>query len=184
MSVTNAVKQTARLKDGREMTIRNAAAADAAEIVGYMAAVGGESDNLTFGAGELDMTAEKEMEFIAELHGDGRSVMLLGLVGGELACVSTLRCSARPRVRHNAEFSITVRRKFWNLGAGDALLAAVVAYARERGDIRNIHLGVRVGNDTAIHLYEKHGFVNIGTEKRSMFFGGEYHDSYLMDLYL
>jgi L-amino acid N-acyltransferase YncA len=166
------------------MTIRTAAAADAAEIVAYMADVGGESDNLTFGAGELDLTVDKETKLLADLYADGRSVMLLGLLGGELACASALRCSERPRVRHNAEFSITVRRKYWNLGAGDALMSAVVDYARVLGDIKNIHLGVRVGNDSAIHLYEKHGFVNIGTEKRSMYFGGEYHDSYLMDLYL
>ncbi|SHI02110.1 L-amino acid N-acyltransferase YncA [Sporobacter termitidis DSM 10068] len=184
MEAVNTLSETALLKDGRTLAIRSAVPEDAAAIVEYMCAVGGESDNLTFGAGEFDMSAEKEAEFIADLHKDGRSIMLAGFVGGELASVSALNCRGRLRNRHNADFSLTVREKFWGIGAGDAMLRAIINYARAHGDIINIHLGVVSGNDKAIRLYEKHGFQKIGDEKRSMRIGGAFVDADLMDLYL
>jgi ribosomal protein S18 acetylase RimI-like enzyme len=185
MNISNTVNRAALLKNGLTLTVRNVTPDDAESVVAYMDAVGGESNNLTFGAGELEITAEKEREIIDGVHRDGRSVMLAGYIGWELTSVSSLKCLERPRVRHNSDFSITVREKFWNLGVGDAMLRAVVDYARERGDIKNITLGVRAGNDGAVHLYEKHGFVRTGMTKDYFRFGdGSYCDAYLMDLYL
>lgn len=172
------------LKNASALTIRKVTPADAGNIVAYMDHVGGESDNLTFGPGELNMTVLKETEFIENIHKDGRSLMLAGLIAGEIASVATLKCHERKRVRHNAYFSITVRQKYWGIGVGNAMLTELIGHAKACGDIRNITLGVRAGNDRAISLYEKHGFVKIGVQKYYFYFGGNYHDSILMDLYL
>lgn len=184
MKRENAVLLTHTLKNGQVLTLRNAVPSDAEQVVAYMQLVGGESDNLSFGAGELELTAAEEREFIETLHSDGRSVMLVGLIEGELAAMASLTCEERPRIRHDADLSISVREKYWNLGIGSAMLHALIDYAKRRGDIINIFLGVRVGNDNAIHLYEKHGFETIGCEKRALYFGGAYHDSNMMELCL
>lgn len=49
-------------------------------------------------------------------------------------------------------------------GAGDALVAAMLNYARDHELVR-LTLEVRVGNVPAIALYEKHGFTRIGLRK-------------------
>jgi ribosomal protein S18 acetylase RimI-like enzyme len=46
-------------------------------------------------------------------------------------------------------------------GVGDALIAAVVAWAREQG-VANVVLDVRVSNDRAVALYSRNGFVDVG----------------------
>ena len=48
-------------------------------------------------------------------------------------------------------------------GVGDRLVAAVEAWARRAG-ARALRLGVLPGNDTAIALYRRHGFV-LGTQR-------------------
>ena len=166
------------------MAIRTMVPEDAEAFIAHMQTVCAESENLTFSPEDLHMTPEKERQRIEEFHKDGRSVMLAGFIDGKLSAVSTLRCAERIRIRHNAEFSLTVLKKYWNNGAGDAMLQAVIGYARTRGDIKSIELGVKATNAAGIHLYEKHGFVQIGVHKDAMRFGEDYCDTNLMDLHL
>lgn len=49
-------------------------------------------------------------------------------------------------------------------GVGTALLKALLADAEARG-AAHIDLEVRAGNDAAIRLYERHGFVQIGVRR-------------------
>lgn len=49
-------------------------------------------------------------------------------------------------------------------GAGDLLIREAIQKAQEKG-IGRIVLEVRVSNHAAIHLYEKNGFVTVGTRK-------------------
>ena len=184
MEEMNTSLKEVRLKNGTNLSIRKAAPSDAERIIAYMNVVGGESDNLSFGAGELNTTVQQETDLIENLHKDGRSIMLLGIIGDEIACVSALKCFERKRVRHNAEFSITVRKKYWGIGVANAVMPELFGYAKARGDIKNINLGVRVGNDKAISIYEKYGFVKIGVQKDFFYFGDTYCDVLLMDLYL
>ena len=44
-----------KLKNGKFIEIRKAKKEDAAELLDYLNLVGGESDNLTFGANEFNM---------------------------------------------------------------------------------------------------------------------------------
>jgi ribosomal protein S18 acetylase RimI-like enzyme len=51
-------------------------------------------------------------------------------------------------------------------GVGDALVAEVVRWATD-GAARDLRLRVRAGNDPAIRLYERHGFVLSGEAPRT-----------------
>lgn len=61
--------------------------------------------------------------------------------------------------------SIAVERARWSRGAGSALMAALIAWARERG-LEAIHLEVREGNGRAIAFYARHGFATVGRRPR------------------
>ena len=84
-----------KLKDGQELTLRKAEKADAANILAYLNQVGGESDNLLFGKDGMQMPVEAEEEFIESTNGCKTSVLLVGLVENEVACVGSISASSR-----------------------------------------------------------------------------------------
>ncbi len=61
--------------------------------------------------------------------------------------------------------NVAVHPDYRKQGVGDALIAAFVAYGKERNFYR-LALEVRVSNAPAIRLYEKHGFVKDGVRPR------------------
>lgn len=72
------------LKNGQTLTIRRPEHKDAVEMLNYLNLVGGESDNLLFGAGEMTLTQEQEIEYIDQMDKDESSLMLLGRIDTEL----------------------------------------------------------------------------------------------------
>lgn len=60
--------------------------------------------------------------------------------------------------------NVAVRRDRQREGIGNFLMESMIRLAEERG-ITMIHLEVRAGNETAIRLYERQGFVRDGLRK-------------------
>ena len=60
--------------------------------------------------------------------------------------------------------NVAVRRDRQREGIGNFLMESMIRLAEERG-IAMIHLEVRAGNETAIRLYERQGFVRDGLRK-------------------
>jgi [ribosomal protein S18]-alanine N-acetyltransferase len=77
--------------------------------------------------------------------------------------------------------SIVVAEEFRRRGVGSALLAAVVAWLRERNG-RRVELEVRAGNDGAIALYAGAGFLREGI--RRGYYRNPDEDAVLMSLAL
>ena len=87
-----------------------------------------------------------------------------GLVGAV-----TVEFSERPKTRHKGHvigmYVVPHARK---VGVGRALLERAIACSRERGDITVLTLTFTQGNDGAIGLYRKLGFVEFGVEPMAM----------------
>ena len=60
--------------------------------------------------------------------------------------------------------NVAVRRDRQREGIGNFLMESMIRLAAERG-VNIIHLEVRAGNETAVRLYERHGFVRDGLRK-------------------
>ena len=170
------------LKDGRILSIRKAREDDAEQLVDYINLVGGESGFLTFGKDGCRYSVEEEKQFLRNLGDNPANLYLVGFVGDELACCANLASQGKKRVAHNCEFGITVKKKYWHLGAASALLAELIDFARKDPVLEMIHLGVYENNERAIRLYEKFGFEKVGRHKRFFRIGDEYYDEILMDL--
>ena len=107
---------TVPLKDGRTLLLREGEGADAAQVLSYLNRVGGESDNLLFGQGGFPMPVEREAVFLSRQQQEEKSLMLVGFVGEELACVASCDAlTARERVAHRASVSVTVGKVVWAL---------------------------------------------------------------------
>ncbi len=134
---------------------------DAAEILEYMKQVGGETDNLTFGAEGLPISVEEETAYLKSLENSRDEVMFVAKENGKIVGDAGLRREVR-RMSHRGDFGIAVVKIHRNKGVGSMLLKKIIAFAKENAfDI--IDLQVRCDNLPAIHLYEKFGFQKIGT---------------------
>ncbi|KJS50024.1 GNAT family N-acetyltransferase [Desulfosporosinus sp. BICA1-9] len=110
------------LKNGREFLIRKATENDGEEMAKFKVCISGESDFLSFGKGELEITPETEGKIIGSENGTDNSVIILGLMDGEIAGFVTFQGGTRVRKRHGGEMGIAVLRKYWGLGIGGLLL--------------------------------------------------------------
>src|SRR5258708_37364553 len=84
-----------KIKDGRKLEITHVEPQDAAEMAAYINRVRGESDFLTSGPGELEISVEDETKFIANFEGGRFNFMLKGFVDGQI--VSSCHIMRRKR---------------------------------------------------------------------------------------
>lgn len=162
--------------------IRPAEGADAEKFLRYLALVGGESDNLTFGGEGLPFSVEEEAAMLNSVKAP--SVFLLAEGKGQILGNVSLSADNRVRMRHRGQIAISVRRDAWGKGIGSALMQAIIDYARNFPELEILNLEVRQDNARAIHLYEKFGFVKVGVDPALMKIDGKYIDYDIMQLRL
>lgn len=173
-----------KLKNGRALLIREAGAEDARAVLDYVEDISGESNFLSFGPGEFELTEAEEAAALREYRDSDNRLYIIGLVDGIIVATLSFSAGRRPRVRHSGEFGMSVRKRYWGLGIGSAMLDALIDWARGTGIVRKINLRVRTDNRRAIALYRRKGFVVEGRIRREIFLDGEYFDHYWMGLEL
>lgn len=143
------------------ITIQRASREDAEEMLEYLKTVGGQTDNLTFGAEGLPFTTEEEADFISKTENSRDEIMLVAKENGKIVGDASLSRLPR-RMSHRGDLGIAVVKEYWNKGVGSLLLSEIIEKAKENG-FEIIELQVRCDNAAAVHLYEKFGFVKFGT---------------------
>jgi len=163
--------------------VAHACEADAAAVLLYFDRTAAESSYLTFGPGELDITADQEAAFIRGLEQGKNGLMIKATVGAEIAALTIVTREPRPRLRHSGELGISVARQYWARGLGRAICQATMNAAKRVG-VRRLALKVRADNARAIQLYESLGFAHEGRLVRSLRVGDEYFDDLAMAAWL
>ena len=169
------------LPDGREVMIRPADGEDAPRMLKYMKQMLGETPFLIRTPEEFDYTAEEEAAILDRIKNDPRCLMLIAEAEGEIvACADISSSSSKSRVRHLANLGISVRKDFWKLGIGSALMERLISFAGEH-EVEQVELGVVAENRRAMNLYMKYGFTVYGTRPHAIRYAdGSYADEYLM----
>ena len=144
-----------------EIKIQRALPEDAQALLDYLRRIGGESDNLSFGAEGLPFTVEQEADFIRSHQGESKSILLVVKDGDVIVGNGSLDVLPR-RMSHRAELGISVIRDYWGKGIGSMLMNEMIAHAQKVG-LDGISLEVRTDNTRAISLYRKFGFEKIAT---------------------
>lgn len=165
-----------------EVIIRRANRSDAEKLVEYLNVIGGQSDYLTFGAGEFGKSVEQEEEYIENISEGDNAVSLVAELNGKI--VGNLNFSGGPRKRteHAGEFGVSVLNDYWGYGIGEKLIKYLIDWSKDSKIIRKINLRVRTDNARGIKLYTKLGFIEEGTIKRDFLIDGEFYDSLMMGL--
>ena len=136
--------------------IVHASPADAAELLDHLKLIGGETDNLTFGAEGLPFTVEMEASYLAKMENSRDSFMLVAKSDGHIIGNASLSRLPR-RMSHRGDLSVAVSKAYWGHGVGTLLMESLLKIARENS-FEAIDLQVRSDNKRAIRLYEKMGF--------------------------
>lgn len=171
------------LKDGRTLILRDPALEDAQEMVDYLKIVGSETDFLLADENGIEgLTLEGEREWITGTLTAANTKMFVGTVDGEIVLVCDVRAAGRSRIAHVGGIAISIKKAYWHLGIGNIAMRAMIDYAKSTGKLRLLSLEVREGNDRAIALYKRFGFVEVGRHKGKINIRGAYFDEILMDL--
>ena len=162
--------------------IERAQAEDAAALLDYLKIVGGETENLSFGAEGVPLSLEAEQTYLGKQYESADNVQYLAKVNGEIIGTASLNRKPR-RMSHRGEFGISLKKAWWGCGAASALTETVLAFAKENG-FAQLNLEVRSDNIRAIRLYEKFGFRKLCTFPCFFKINGESIDFDLMNLEL
>lgn len=162
--------------------IERAQPEDAAALLDYLKIVGGETENLSFGAEGVPLDREAEQAVLRAQYSSSDNAQYLAKVDGEIIGTASLNRSPR-RMSHRGVFGISLKKAWWGCGAASALMEAILAFARENG-FEQLNLEVRSDNARAIRLYEKYGFRKLCTFPHFFRINGAYIDFDLMNLEL
>ncbi|MBR5059612.1 MAG: GNAT family N-acetyltransferase [Clostridia bacterium] len=150
--------KTVVLKDGRECTLRHCTGDDGCEALDFFLKVHEETDYLLSYPDENKMTAEDESSFLEKIAGSEREAEIVAVLGGRIVGMAGFSSMGGFfKVRHRAEFGISVLKEYWNLGIGGALMDACLECAAAAG-YKQVELSVMASNTAALALYKKAGF--------------------------
>lgn len=174
-------ERTFTLKDGRTCVLCPTYPEYAADMIEYLKITAAETPFLLRYPDEVNYTLEGEKEILQSLLENETGVMMLALVEGKVAGNSSINGRGnKRRVLHRCGLAIALKKEFWNLGIGTAMMQYLEELARQIG-YEQIELEVVEGNDTAKRLYEKCGFVETGKHVRALKYDdGSYRDEFIM----
>lgn len=157
---------------------------EARELLELLRQVGGETDNLTFGAEGPGFTVEQEREYLRAMADSPTSAFFVARLDGQLVGSVSVRGLTLPRASHRAELGISVLRRCWGQGVGSRLMETAIDFAKNRAGAEILSLQVRADNTRARALYRKYGFREIGRFPGFFKIEGRRVDFVLMNLEL
>lgn len=170
------------LKDGRKCILKPNSPEYAEEMIEYLKKTSGETDFLLRNPDEVKYTAEREKEILSAILENPHQIMMVATVDGKVAGNAAINGNGPQRkLLHRCSLAIALYRDFWGLGLGTAMIGYLTELARSTGLWTQIDLEVVEGNDQAISLYRKCGFIETGKRHNALRSDdGTFHDEILM----
>ena len=157
---------TVTLKDGRACTLRNGTASDGQAVLDIFNLTHEQTDYLLTYSDEHSYTVQQEADYLQEKTDSADEIELLAELDGIVVGCAGIGCVGRKaKIRHRADFGISVDKAYWGLGIGRALTEACIECAKNAG-YAQLELDVVAANKPAIALYESVGFVEYGRNPR------------------
>ena len=154
--------QIVTLKNGEQCCLRNGTEKDAQAVLDNFQLTHSETDYLLSYLDENSFDVKQESRFLKEKAESEREIELIAIVDGVIAGTAGIEAiGTKYKVRHRAEFGISVVKKYWGLGIGKALLASCIECAKAAG-YSQLELDVVAENERAVSMYEQAGFVEFG----------------------
>lgn len=157
------------LANGQHLRIRKASSDDAAGLLEMFRQVVTETDFLMTTPSEAgNLTLGQEKDFIISYQHNDHQLLLVADVEGTVAGTLSLTQAKTKKQSHVGEFGIVVLQKYWNMGIARRMMNAMDQWLEKQEAIRYVHLSVMAGNEKAIRLYSKFGFLEVGRQPRAV----------------
>ena len=154
------------LKNGRSCILRSGIGDDAEGVYKNFNLTHGETEFLLSYPDENSLDVSQEREFLLKREASQDEIEQCAVVDGRIVGTAGIEAVGRKdKVKHRAEFGISVERAYWGMGIGRALTEACIECAKMAG-YSQIELSVVSGNENAVFLYESVGFVEYGRNPR------------------
>ena len=154
--------QTILLKDGREALLRNGEASDGAAVYEVFNLTHAETDYLLSYPDENSLDPEQEANYLQEKADSTDGIEIIAVLDGRPVGMAGIEpVGKKYKVKHRADFGISILKDYWGLGLGRALAAACIQCAREAG-YAQLELNAVAENENALNLYRSLGFVEYG----------------------
>lgn len=107
-------------------------------------------------------TLEERREWFLQ-HPGGRHILLAAVEDGRAVGYASLSpYREKEAYAATVELSIYVDAAYRGRGIADALMQALLTYARSREDVHTIVSVITEGNEISVRLHEKYGFIHCG----------------------
>jgi len=154
------------LKNSKEALIRNVNASDGLAVCEVFNLTQAVIDYLLSYPDENSFDPEQEARFLEEKAESPNETELIAIIDGKVAGTAGIEAVGKKyKVKHRAEFGISVLKEYWGLGLGKALTKACIQCAKNAG-YDQLELNVVADNDRALSLYRSQGFEEFGRNPR------------------
>ena len=115
------------LKNGMECCLRNATESDGQLVLDNFTLTHTQTDYLLTYPDENTFDAAQESRILKEKENSENEIEIIAIIDGAVIGTAGIEAvGAKYKVRHRAEFGISVLKKFWELGIGQALMASCI----------------------------------------------------------
>jgi len=150
------------LRNGKKCHLRNGVESDGQAVVEIFNLTHEQTDYLLSYPDENSLDAQQEGQFLKAKTESEDEIEILAVVDDIVAGTAGIFAVGRKyKVKHRAEFGVSVAKEFWGLGIGRALMEACIECARKAGYIQ-LELSAVAENERAISMYKSAGFVEYG----------------------
>jgi len=153
-------------KDDRKLIIRSGKKEDAKEFYDFFIKTHIETDfNITYPE-EASFTVDDEANYLERKENSETDVELVAILEGKIVgnC-SVAIISNRYKLKHRAEYGVSILKDYWGIGIGGILTKVSIDIAKKEG-YEQLELSCMGDNFKAINLYKKFGFKEFGRNKK------------------
>lgn len=173
------------LSDGTKVLIRTAIASDAERMKHCVTKYIEDNSGQVLSRDEYPSAMQDEKTWISDFLDNPSRILLVAEIDGEVVGNIDFQAGTRKRLRHVGEFGMSVLPSFRGRGIGALLLSSLVEWARNHSEIEKINLRVLSNNKTAISMYKKYGFIEVGRRVNEIKYeDGSYADEIHMHLFV
>jgi len=174
-----------RAKDGRTVVLRVLRRNDIEALLRFANAIVKErATNHDIGIVSLDkrVTRAEERKFLNRIVSGMRKkevVSIAAFAGNDMVGHCDIQRRKLRDIRHTGVLGIVIRKEYRGIGLGGRMIAEALRAARRMG-VWLVELTVFATNATAMHLYERMGFVKVGVVPNKILRDGRHYDEVVM----
>lgn len=159
------------------MEIRLIQPSDTKAFVAFYKKLTSETDYMLFTPAETSQKAAKEEDFIKKY--DDYKQVFIAEEDGKIVGYLGIGRSHLEKLTHVAKLTVGVLEDHKRQGIATKLIKFAEKWAKEKG-VKRLELTVVTKNKPAVTLFQKTGFKEEGTRKKSMKIEEKYFDEFLM----